>query len=132
MKNFLSAVVGGAIGLAALYVVGKVAYQMGHDMAEAEHHYSEVRRKTEELEQSSKKEDGGTIKANEQQVEETAIAVATPIKTQSKLGLMVGLKRMLGKRESVLSNLVHNPEAHRLEAFVEGEELHVNVKPRTA
>lgn len=132
MKSFLSTVIGGAIGLAALYVVGKVAYQMGHDMAEAEHRYNEVQKKTEELERPSKKEDEGTPETTDQAAEETAIAVATPIRKQSKLGLMVGLKKMLGKKDSVLSNLVHNPEAHRLEAFVDGKGLHVDVKPRTA
>lgn len=132
MKSFLSTVVGGAIGLAALYIVGKVAYQMGHDMAEAEHRYNEVQKKTEELERSSKKEDDGTPEMTDQQMEETTLTVAAPVKKQSKLGLMVGLKKMFGKRESVLSDLVRNPEAHRMEAFVEGRELHVNIKPRTA
>ncbi len=132
MKSFLSTVIGGAIGLAALYVVGKVAYQMGYDMAEAEHRYNDVQEKTEELERPSRKEDEGMPETTDQATEETAIAVDTPVRRQSKLGLMVGLKKMLGKKDSVLSNLVHNPEAHRLEAFVDGGGLHVNVKPRTA
>lgn len=132
MKNFVSTVVGGAIGLIALYVVGRVAYQAGHDMAQAEQHYEEVRKKTAALE-SSKKEDGGHIEqVVEEEPKEMTVMEPAPIRRQNKLGLMMGLKRLMNKKESVLGRLVHHPEDHRIEAFVDGDELKVSVKPRTA
>lgn len=132
MKSFVSTVVGGAIGLIALYVVGRVAYQAGHDMAQAEQHYENVRKKTAELE-SSKKEDGGHLEpAAEEEPKEMTIVETAPIRRQNKLGLMMGLKRLMNKKEGVLGRLVHHPEDHRIEAFVDGDELKVSVKPRTA
>lgn len=132
MKSFVSTVVGGAIGLIALYVVGRVAYQAGHDMAQAEQHYEEVRKKTATLE-SSKKEDGGYLEPiAEEEPKEMTIVETAHIRRQNKLGLMMGLKRLMSKKESVLGRLVHHPEDHRIEAFVDGDELKVSVKPRTA
>ena len=132
MKSFVSTVVGGAVGLIALYVVGRVAYQAGYDMAQAEQHYEEARKKTTALE-SSKKEDGRHIEsAVEEEPKETTIVEPAPIRKQNKLGLMMGLKRLMSKKESVLGRLVHHPEDHRIEAFVDGDELKVSVKPRTA
>lgn len=132
MKSFVSTVVGGAIGLIALYVVGRVAYQAGHDMAQAEQHYEEVRKKTAALE-SSKKEDVGHIEsAVEEEPKEMTIVEPAPMHKQNKLGLMIGLKRLMSKKESVLGRLVHHPEDHRIEAFVDGDELKVSIKPRTA
>lgn len=133
MKNFVSTVVGGAIGLIALYVVGRVAYQAGHDMAQAEQHYEEVRKKTVSLE-TSKKEDGGHIEpaAEEEEPKEMTVVEPATVRRQNKLSLMMGLKRLMSKKESVLGRLVHHPEDHRIEAFVEGDELKVSVKPRTA
>lgn len=132
MKSFVSAVVGGAVGVIALYVVGRVAYQAGHDMAQAEQHYEEVRKKTEALE-SSHKENGGHIEsAVEEESKEMTIVEPVPMRKQNKLGLVMGLKRLMSKKESVLGRLVHHPEDHRIEAFVDGDELKVSVKPRTA
>lgn len=44
MKGFVGTVLSGAIGLAALYVVGKIAFQAGHDIAEAECKYEQLQR----------------------------------------------------------------------------------------
>ncbi len=44
MKGFVGTVVSGAIGLAALYVVGKIAFQAGHDISEAECRYEQLQR----------------------------------------------------------------------------------------
>lgn len=132
MKSFVSTVVGGAIGLIALYVVGRVAYQAGHDMAQAEQHYEEVRKKTAALESSKKENSGHLEPAAEEDPKEMTIMETAPVHRQNKLGLMMGLKRLMNKKESVLGRLVHHPEDHRIEAFVDGDELKVSVKPRTA
>ena len=130
MESFVKTVVGGMIGIAALYVVGKVAYQAGHDMAEMECRYRAMEKKTQPKVQNGKEEE--TQESTEAEENEEQALIVPEAKKQSKLGMMFGLKRMMGRKESVLGKLIHHPEAHRIEAFVQGEELHVNVKPRTA
>lgn len=127
MKSFVSTVVGGAIGIVALYVVGRVAYQAGRDMAQAEQRYEEMRRKAVELE-SAKRDNHSNLESGEPQ--QVAVIEPAPMRKQSTPGLIMGIKRLMGKKESVIGRLVHHPEDHRIEAFVEGDELKVNVKPR--
>lgn len=130
MESFVKTVVGGMIGIAALYVVGKVAYQAGHDMAEMECRYRAMEKKAHADIQNGEEE--ATQEPTEAEETEEQAIIVPEVKKQSKLGMMLGLKRMMGKKESVLGKLIHHPEAHRIEAFVQGEEIHVNVKPRTA
>lgn len=128
MKGFVGTVVSGAIGLAALYVVGKIAFQAGHDIAEAECRYEQLQRG---IEHKTNKSDLIVVDDPEEAEEETAEVV--PEKKQSKLGMLFGLRKLLGKKGgSVVGDLLQNPENHIIEACVKGREIHVNVKPRTA
>lgn len=128
MKGFVGTVVSGAIGLAALYVVGKIAFQAGHDIAEAECRYEQLQRG---IEHKTNKSDVIVVDDPEKTVEETAEVI--PEKKQSKLGMLFGLRKFLGKKGgSVVGDLLQNPENHVIEACVKGREIHVNVKPRTA
>lgn len=132
MKGFVGTVLSGAIGLAALYVVGKIAFQAGHDIAEAECKYEQLQRginaktvKTAKPETSDEEE--------EADIPEETTDIAIPEKKQSKLGMLFGLRKMLSKKGgSVVGDLIQNPENHVIEACVKGREIHVNVKPRTA
>lgn len=132
MKGFVGTVLRGAIGLAALYVVGKIAFQAGHDIAEAECKYEQLQRginaktvKTAKPETSDEEE--------EADIPEETTDIAIPEKKQSKLGMLFGLRKMLSKKGgSVVGDLIQNPENHVIEACVKGREIHVNVKPRTA
>ena len=129
MKGFVGTVLSGAIGLAALYVVGKIAFQAGHDIAKAECKYEQLRRgisaKTAKPETSDEEE--------ENSIPEETTDMAIPEKKQSKLGMLFGLRKMLSKKGgSVVGDLIQNPENHVIEACVKGREIHVNVKPRTA
>ena len=128
MKGFVGTVVSGAIGLAALYVVGKIAFQAGHDIAEAECRYEQLQRG---IEHKTNKSDLIVVDDPEETAEETSEVV--PEKKQSKLGMLFGLRKLLGKKGgSVVGDLLQNPENHVIEACVKGREIHVNVKPRTA
>ncbi len=128
MKGFVGTVVSGAIGLAALYVVGKIAFQAGHDIAEAECRYEQLQRG---IEHKTNKSDVIVVDDPEETAEETHEVV--PEKKQSKLGMLFGLRKLLGKKGgSVVGDLLQNPENHVIEACVKGREIHVNVKPRTA
>ena len=129
MKGFVGTVLSGAIGLAALYVVGKIAFQAGHDIAKAECKYEQLQRgisaKTAKPETSDEEE--------ENSIPEETTDIAIPEKKQSKLGMLFGLRKMLSKKGgSVVGDLIQNPENHVIEACVKGREIHVNVKPRTA
>ena len=132
MKGFVGTVLSGAIGLAALYVVGKIAFQAGHDIAEAECKYEQLQRginaktvKTAKPEMPDEEEEAG--------ISEETTDIAIPEKKQSKLGMLFGLRKMLSKKGgSVVGDLIQNPENHVIEACVKGREIHVNVKPRTA
>lgn len=128
MKGFVGTVVSGAIGLAALYVVGKIAFQAGHDIAEAECRYEQLQRG---IDRKEAKKDAIIVEDPVEDTEETAEVV--PEKKQSKLGMLFGLRKFLGKKGgSVVGDLLQNPENHVIEACVKGREIHVNVKPRTA
>lgn len=132
MKGFVGTVLSGAIGLAALYVVGKIAFQAGHDIAEAECKYEQLQRginaktvKTAKPEPPDEEE--------EADISEETTDIAIPEKKQSKLGMLFGLRKMLSKKGgSVVGDLIQNPENHVIEACVKGREIHVNIKPRTA
>lgn len=129
MKGFVGTVVSGAIGLAALYVVGKIAFQAGHDIAEAECRYEQLQRG---IEHKTNKSDLIVVDDPEETAEE-APEVVPEKKKQSKLGMLFGLRKLLGKKGgSVVGDLLQNPENHVIEACVKGREIHVNVKPRTA
>ena len=128
MKGFVGTVVSGAIGLAALYVVGKIAFQAGHDIAEAECRYEQLQRGI-----NAKTDRKEAIVLDDPDEDVEASAEVVPEKKQSKLGMLFGLRKLLGKKGgSVIGNLIQNPESHVIEACVKGREIHVNVKPRTA
>ena len=128
MKGFVGTVVSGAIGLAALYVVGKIAFQAGHDIAEAECRDEQLQRGIDA--KTDRKE---AIVLDDPDEDAEAPAEVVPEKKQSKLGMLFGLRKLLGKKGgSVVGDLIQNPENHVIEACVKGREIHVNVKPRTA
>jgi len=128
MKGFVGTVVSGAIGLAALYVVGKIAFQAGHDIAEAECRYEQLQRGIDA--KTDRKE---AIVLDDPDEDAEAPAEVVPEKKQSKLGMLFGLRKLLSKKGgSVVGDLIQNPENHVIEACVKGREIHVNVKPRTA
>lgn len=128
MKGFVGTVVSGAIGLAALYVVGKIAFQAGHDIAEAECRYEQLQRG---IDAKTNRKEAIVLDDPDEAVE--APAEVVPEKKQSKLGMLFGLRKLLGKKGgSVVGDFIQNPEKHVIEACVKGREIHVNVKPRTA
>ena len=108
MRTFLRTVVGGALGLLALYVVGKVSYQIGHEMAEVEHHYDEVPKEPD------KKEEDDISEVVESDV---------PAKKPNKIGMIAGLKKIFHNKPSILSDIIRHPDEQRLEAFIDGNRL---------
>ena len=123
MKSIVSTLIGGAIGLAALYVVGRIAYRAGRDVAEAEHRRAAADANDN---QEAPEEEGAVGGAGED------TETAAPAKKQGRLRMLLGLGKMFRKSgASVIGDLVQNPENHVVEACIKGREIHVNVKPRT-
>lgn len=127
MKDFVGTVVSGAIGFAALYVVGKFAFQTGYDIAKAECHYEQLQRATRVKAVRTELADAEEV----EEIPEEDVEILSE-KKPSKLGVLFGLRKALGRKgTSVVGDLIQNPENHVIEACVKGREIHVNVKPRT-
>lgn len=129
MKGFVSTLIGGALGIAALYAVGKIAFHAGYDIAEAETRYEQFCKETE------KKQNQDVNDIQESSTCEEAVKAEEPKekKGRGKLGMLFGLRKMFSKNGgSVIGNLLKNPENHVIEACVKGREIHVNVKPKLA
>lgn len=135
-KKIAEALIGGAIGAVALYVVGRFAYQAGQEVAREECRYNAICRANERQQEKvsppeSEREE--TAEQNETSIiPGSAVAEYRHRRKQSKLGLIFGIKKLFGNRKSVIGNLVHDPEAHKFEAFVEGDELQIHVKRKEA
>lgn len=127
MKGFVGTVISGAIGLAALYAVGKISFQAGYDIAEAEFRYEQLQR---DIETKTVK----TVYANDKPVVEySEPEEVIPEKKQSKIGMLFGMRKLFSKNGgSVVGDIIQNPENHVIEACVKGREIHVNVRPKTA
>lgn len=143
MKSFLETVIGGAIGLMALYVVGKVAYQAGKDMGRAE-------TECEHLQDRIDKHDSDTAAhhGEDQDGEDASVVLVqdeidasaeeslrkVPMKRSGKLSMALSALKLLRHKESksVIGDLVKHPESHKIEAFVEGGDLRINVSKRPA
>ena len=121
-RKIVETVVGGALGLAALYAVAKVAFSAGQEMADMERRYHDL---------GGAKVDVRVLEGTQTDAKDTHETASTA-KTNGKLGVLFGLKRMLGKsKPSVVKDLMSDPEDHKLEAYIDEGEVHINIKKRT-
>ena len=126
-RKMVETFISGAIGLAALYVVAKVAYEAGHDMAEVERRFEEQYGSESD---GSKAEEDPEPNGVEQETNETTKRQVAPVKP-SKLGMFLSIRKFFGKGPaSVLGGLMNNPEDHQLEAYMQQGEVHINIKKR--
>lgn len=124
MGSFLKTILGGAVGLAVLYVVGRTAYLAGKDVAREEERLRALRTSAAGEETTP---EAGTPEEAER--EELAEAVE-PVRKPGKLSMLLGLRRVFSRKNSVVGNLFRHPEAHKIEAFVERDGLHIRVRER--
>ena len=138
MRAFLKTLIGGAVGLGALYVVGKVCYNLGKDVAEVEHQLAAS--KNEVAHQTPA--EGTEQPQTEPEVEQEA-PVEEPVKVEKHSRIMdkihnakafIKIKKALGgsKSPGVLGSLLKNPEGAKIEAFVQNGGVRINVRPGTA
>ena len=141
MKTFLKTLIGGAIGLGALYIVGKVCYEAGKDVAEVEHQLKEAQSVRPDPEPTAKQNDipAEQPKAVAESPEEAApekVTVFSRMATRIQNAKMfLKVKKAFskdGKSPGVLSTLLNNPEGAKIEAFVMDGGVRINVRPRAA
>ena len=126
-RKMVETIIGGAIGLVTLYVVAKVAYGAGHDMAEAEHRREEL----ENHDTDDSAADNLGTPETECPEEENGTVTGPKEKKQSKLGLLLSLRKFAKKgKGSILGDLMKDPENHQLEAYVHEGEVHINIRKR--
>lgn len=117
LRKIVETVVGGAIGIAALFLVSKVAYAAGQEAAEEERRYEEAK-------------EPFAVPYEER----APISASTPIKRSGKIGMLLGLRRLAvgGKKGSPISDFMNNPEEHKMEAYIDGGEIVVRVKKKSS
>lgn len=130
MKTFVETVVGGAIGLIALYVVGKVAFQAGRELATAECAYKELQKKTTKHDEKEKTEDTSPAEPDETEPARDGIILEPVPKKPGRLSLALAATKLFRQKDSVIGNLIKHPEAHKIEAFVDGGDIHIDVRKR--
>lgn len=139
-------VVSGAIGLLALYVVGRLAYKAGSDMAKMEQRYRNMAEKTADLEERSKKIGTSaneklppkeptvmTEEKNDETSTDDVIVVdeITTVGPAKKGGFFSHLKGLAGRNKvSVLKELFRNPEGHKMEACVNDGAVDIRITKR--
>ena len=132
MKTFVETVVGGAIGLIALYVVGKVAFQAGRELAAAECAYKELQEKTPNANKEEKNEDVSPADSGDGETAQGGIVLEPIPKKPNKLSLALAATKLFHRKESVIGNLIKHPEEHKIEAFVDDGKIHIDVRKRPA
>lgn len=158
MKTFLKTLIGGALGVGALYVVGKICYEAGKDVAKAEQQI-EKQLKTETVDYYASGEHVAQIEMNldeldpidkkpENAKEEMSEAIDEAFEKDSKptmLGrlvnkvknakLFMAAKKAFeksNKSPGILSSLLTNPDGAKIEAYVRDGGVQISVKPRAA
>ena len=157
MKTFLKTLIGGALGVGALYVVGKICYEAGKDVAEVERQLREEKpeesgiQHVEQIQMdipdlvldqdcvnktlaNAKKEMSEAIdEALEKNTKPTMLGRAINKIKNAKLFLTA--KKAFdksSKKPGILSSLLTNPDGARIEAFVRDGGVQISVKPRAA
>ena len=137
MKAFLKTLIGGAVGLGALYVVGKVCYNLGKDVAEVERQLEPVKNEVVHPAASEGAGEAETADETEQPATEEEPVQETKHdggrfmnKIRNAKAFLKIKKALSGNRSpGVLGSLLKNPEGAKIEAFVQNGGVRINVRP---
>ena len=143
MKAFLKTLIGGALGLGALYVVGKVCFEAGKDVAEVERQLKaqeSVDAPKDTAEPVSADNEQNSVaeaqeKAENTQEEPKHAWIGKAVSKVRNLKAFLRIKKAFEKSDrgpGVLGTLLKNPEGARIEAFVRNGGVQINVRPRAA
>ena len=140
MKTFLKTLIGGAAGLGALYVVGKICYNLGKDVAEVERQLEPVKNEvvhqassdgTGEAETAAETEQPATEEEPAQEAKNDGVCFMDKVRN-AKAFLKIKKALSSNKSPGVLGSLLKNPEGAKIEAFVQNGGVRINVRPGTA
>jgi len=162
MKTFWKTLLGGALGIGALYVVGKMCYEAGKEVGEVERQLekqitsADTSAKTAETDRNdtnggeeapfSPNETEGSKTADDRISEAEYEAWENAHKTKTtfigntvnkikNLKLFIRAKKAFSggdRKPGVLATLLNNPEGARIEAFVKNGGVQINVQPNAA
>ena len=148
MKTLLKTLIGGALGVGALYVVGKICYEAGKDVAEVERQLSESKSAPEKdipKEQGTDDEDysnpiNGPLTAEKAETNSAEEPGRKSFfgKTVDKIKnakIFLAAKKAFskgGRSPGILGSLLTNPDGARIEACVKDGGVQINVTPKTA
>ena len=148
MKAFVKTLIGGALGVGALYIVGKVCFEAGKNVAEVEHQLADSKH-VSDLEKYMNPdnsvietdEDGNSQIHHKEKIEcqtETNDRVSKSTGFREKIKnakLFLTLKKTFDKRDrkpGILGSLITNPDGAKIEAIVKDGGVQVSIKPRAA
>lgn len=161
MKTFLKTLLGGALGIGALYVVGKLCYEAGKDVAEVERQLEKQIASADKPTKMPNTDENNTSGGDpvRTDIDGTEVPKKTPEeefndaldtawdrnikptffgKTVNKiknLKLFMRARKAFGggdRKPGVLATLLSNPEGARIEAFVKDGGVQINVQPNAA
>ena len=156
MSTFLKTLIHGALGIGALYVVGKICYEAGKEVAEAEWQIESQMKAADmpvqepgtdgdesldggsaeavpeeaKCEQSPEEQDEGYERLKKQCKEQSFVGRA--VNKVKGLKLFMRAKKAFGggeRKPGVLATLLNNPEGARIEAFIKNGGVQINVQP---
>ena len=134
MKNFLFGLLGIAAGTYVLYKACKFSFELGYEIGKTVPDLDDVIAPSDDISESTE------ATATENPTEESATKVEQPAQRESTkrrgffrvFDILNGKMNNAGKviKPSLIFNLLRNPDKHAIEAFVEGDHLHVNITPK--
>lgn len=126
MNTIVKTIAGIIFGGAVLGVVGYIAYKKGQtdavDTVEKEEKNS-IEVKTDEYDECDEHDD---VDKKEQ------TNVETKEGEKKRLGLFSGFKNFVTKKNGILRKCLTNPESQKIEAFIDGDEIKITIKPKTS
>lgn len=122
MRKIVETVVGGTVGLLALYVVARVAYETGHRMGVTECQY-------EQMKQVPEKECPAVEAPKENEIVPESPEVPKLVRKPSRFGMLSKIGKAVGGR-GVIGRILKNPDEQRVEMYVEGDTFRIDVSPK--
>ncbi len=122
MKKFVETVVGGTVGLLALCVVARVAYETGHRMGVTECRY-------EQMKQVPEKERPAVQEPETQEIVPEPVEAPKLARKPNRFGVLSKIGKAVGGR-GVIGRILKNPDEQRVEMYVEGDTFRIDVSPK--
>lgn len=145
MKTFLKTIIGGALGIGALYIVGKVCYEAGKNVGDVERQLADSKAADDvnkfndinnmELDIPTNCDDTVKIRHIEKFKSDDNVERADSSFTAKvhNAKMFLTLKKIFSKRDrkpGILGSLLTNPDGAKIEAIVKDGGVQISVKPR--